>query len=349
MSTEWINDPVKPVDRAAEACARERQAQLTKPVGSLGSLEGVAIRFAGWQGCEKPQLLRPVITVFAADHGVADEGVSAFPQAVTAQMVQNFSRGGAAISVLAQRWGAGFDVVNLGTVVALGALPGVVDSPIAPATANFAKVAAMDDGQLAQALEAGRAVAHRALRQQAQLFIGGEMGIANTTAATAMAAALLDCPVQALVGPGTGVDAQGIAHKARVIEAALALHRDKLTDPLQVLRHLGGFEIAALTGAYIAAAQAGIPSLVDGFITTAAALVACRINPGVREWLQFSHGSAEPGHRRLLEALDAEPLLHLGMRLGEGSGAGVALPLLQSACVLHSEMATFAEAAVANS
>lgn len=348
MSTQWFKDPVKPIDRSAEASARARQAQLTKPAGSLGSLEEVAVRFAGWQGCEKPQLQRPVISVFAADHGVADEGVSAFPQAVTAQMVQNFSRGGAAISVLARRWGAGFEVVNLGTVVTLDPLPGVVNSPIAPGTANFAKVAAMDEGQLLQALEAGRAAAQRAVRQEAQLFIGGEMGIANTTAATAMAAALLDCPVQALVGPGTGVDAQGVAHKARVIETALALHRDSLSDPLQVLRHLGGFEIAGLTGAYIAAAQAGIPSLVDGFITTAAALVACRINPGVRQWLQFSHGSAEPGHRRMLEALDAEPLLLLGMRLGEGSGAGVTLPLLQSACALHSEMATFAEAAVAS-
>ncbi|MFT5721787.1 MAG: nicotinate-nucleotide--dimethylbenzimidazole phosphoribosyltransferase [Motiliproteus sp.] len=346
MTSRWLTDAVSPLNLSRRDQAQAYQHQLTKPQGSLGQLESIAVQFSGMQGQLRPQLEQVLITVFAADHGVADEGVSAFPQAVTAEMVRNFSRGGAAICVLARQLGASFEVVNLGTLEALEPLPRVVDSRIASATANFCLGAAMGDTELVLALRAGLEAAERAEQQGAQLFIGGEMGIANTTAATALAAALLNRPVAELTGPGTGIDARGVTHKAAVIERALALHRQRLQDPLEVLRCLGGFEIAALVGAYVRCAQLGIPVLVDGFITTAAALVACRINPAVRDWLLFSHNSAEPGHRALLEALEAETLLNLGLRLGEGTGAALAVPLLKAACALQAQMATFAEASV---
>ncbi|MFT6915094.1 MAG: nicotinate-nucleotide--dimethylbenzimidazole phosphoribosyltransferase [Motiliproteus sp.] len=346
MKQEWLTDAVSPLNISLRDQARAHQDQLTKPQGSLGQLESIAAQFSAMQGRLRPQLEQVYITVFAADHGVADEGVSAFPQAVTAEMVRNFSRGGAAICVLARQLGASLEVVNLGTIDALEPLPGVIDCRIAPATANFCLGAAMGDTELAQALGVGLEAAERAQQRGAQLFIGGEMGIANTTVATAMAAALLDRPVVGLTGSGTGIDACGVAHKAAVIERALALHRQPLQGPLEVLRCLGGFEIAALVGAYVRCAQLGIPVLVDGFITTAAALTACRINPEVRSWLLFSHNSTEPGHRAQLEALSAETLLDLGLRLGEGSGAALAVPLLRAACALQAQMATFAEAAV---
>ncbi|MGX1204524.1 nicotinate-nucleotide--dimethylbenzimidazole phosphoribosyltransferase [Pseudomonas sp. F-14 TE3931] len=197
-------------------------------------------------------------------------------------------------------------------------------------------------------MQAGRDSVQRAIAAGAQLFIGGEMGIGNTTAASALACALLDCPVVHLAGPGTGLNAAGVSHKAQVIECALVLHGAQRGDALQTLFNLGGFEIAALVGAYLACAQEGIAVLVDGFICSVAALVAVRLNPACREWLLFGHRGAEPGHRHVLETLNAEPLLDLGLRLGEGSGAALAVPLLRLACDLHGQMATFAEAAVAD-
>ncbi|MDQ3596523.1 MAG: nicotinate-nucleotide--dimethylbenzimidazole phosphoribosyltransferase, partial [Pseudomonadota bacterium] len=207
---------------------------------------------------------------------------------------------------------------------------------------------AMTEAQGQLALQAGRDSVHRAITSGAQLFIGGEMGIGNTTAASALACALLDCQVSDLTGPGTGLNAQGVSHKVAVIERALALHASDRDDALKTLFNLGGFEIAALVGAYLACAQEGVVVLVDGFICTVAALVATRLNPGCREWLLFGHRGAEPGHRHVLQSLNAEPLLELGLRLGEGSGAALAVPLLRLACALHGQMATFAEAAVAD-
>ncbi|MDH4235089.1 MAG: nicotinate-nucleotide--dimethylbenzimidazole phosphoribosyltransferase, partial [Gallionella sp.] len=274
--------------------------------------------------------------------------------AVTAEMVKNFARGGAAISVLAKHLNATLEVVNLGTVFPVGSFAKVRDEHIAPGTANFAQGPAMTEAQLSAALQAGRAAVVRAKQDGAQLFIGGEMGIANTTSASAIACALLQESPRLLAGPGTGLDSKGVAHKAAVIQRALELH-GLLPSPagggvsaLDVLRHVGGFEIAALAGAYLAAAQIGLPVLVDGFISSVAALAAVRFNPQVREWLLFAHTSAEPGHQRVLAALDAQPLLQLGMRLGEGSGAATAAPLLQLACALHNNMATFAEAGVSD-
>ena len=348
MTQSWWLNPCKPVDLDVVEQAAARQQQLTKPAGSLGRLESVAVQLAGLQGQVKPTLEQVWIAIFAGDHGVVAEGVSAFPQEVTGQMLLNFVSGGAAISVLARQLGAQLEVVDLGTVNPALNLPGVRHLNIGAGTANFVQGAAMTQAQGEQALQAGRDSLLRAKVAGAQLFIGGEMGIGNTTAASALACALLDCPVAHLTGPGTGLNAEGVSHKAQVIERALALHAAQRSDALQTLFNLGGFEIAALVGAYLAAAQEGVAVLVDGFICTVAALVAVRLNPACREWLLFGHRGAEPGHRHVLETLQAEPLLELGLRLGEGSGAALAVPLLRLACDLHGQMATFAEAAVAD-
>lgn len=343
---DWLHVPAAAPNAMARRAAEARQRILTKPPGALGRLEALAIRLAALQGTAQPRVERVHIAVFVGDHGVAAEGVSAFPQAVTGEMLRNFARGGAAICVLARELGATLEVISLGTVNDPGPLDGVTAYPLGPGTANFTIEAAMSEHQLACALHAGRHAVERAKRAGTQLFIGGEMGIANTTAAAALACALLDENPERLAGPGTGLDADGVAHKAKVIQRALDLHRNHLDSTLEVLRRLGGFEIAALAGAYIACAQIGLPALVDGFIAGSAALAAARLRPGTGDWLLFSHASAEPGHRKLLAALGAQPLLDLGLRLGEGSGAATAVPLLRLACALHNEMATFAEAGV---
>ena len=348
MTQSWWLNPCKPIDAHAVEQAEARQQQLTKPAGSLGRLESVAVQLAGLQGRVKPSMDQLWIAIFAGDHGVVAEGVSAFPQEVTGQMLHNFVNGGAAISVLARQLGASLEVVDLGTITPSLSLPGVRHLNIGAGTANFVNGPAMTQAQGERALQAGRDSVQRAMAAGAQLFIGGEMGIGNTTAASALACALLDCPVVHLTGPGTGLNAAGVSHKTQVIERALALHSAQRGDALQTLFNLGGFEIAALVGAYLACAQEGVAVLVDGFICSVAAVVAVRLNPHCREWLLFGHRGAEPGHRHVLEALHAEPLLDLGLRLGEGSGAALAVPLLRLACDLHGQMATFAEAAVAD-
>ncbi|MCW8828649.1 MAG: nicotinate-nucleotide--dimethylbenzimidazole phosphoribosyltransferase [Gammaproteobacteria bacterium] len=348
MNNDWIYHAPAPLDREAMAAAEARQGQLTKPSGSLGRLERLAVTLAGLQGSERPAMERVAITVFAADHGVAAEGISAFPQEVTTAMIANFANGGAAISVLAAELGASLEVVNAGALTAAPALPGVLDRRIAAGTANFCEQPAMDEAQLLQALALGREAVERAYTDGAQLFIGGEMGIGNTTPATALAAAMLGKPPAELAGPGTGLNAEGVAYKAQVIARAIELHREALDKPLELLRRLGGFEIAALCGAAIAAAQRGLPLLVDGYISSVAALVALRINPEIAPWLLLSHASAEPGHAAVVAAIGGQPLLDLQMRLGEGSGAAVTVPLLRLACALHNNMATFAEAGVAS-
>lgn len=348
MTDSWWLHPCKAIDAAVYEQALARQQQLTKPAGSLGQLEALAVQLAGLQGQVKPSVEQVWIAIFAGDHGVVAEGVSAFPQAVTGQMLHNFVTGGAAISVLARQLDAQLEVVDLGTVTPSLDLPGVRHLNLGAGTANFVEGPAMTQAQGRQALQAGRDSVRRAQQGGAQLLIGGEMGIGNTTAASALACALLDCPVSEMTGPGTGLNAQGVSHKVAVIERALALHAAQRGDALQTLFNLGGFEIAALVGAYLACAQEGIVVLVDGFICSVAALVATRLNPACRNWLVFGHRGAEPGHRHVLHSLDAQPLLDLGLRLGEGSGAALAVPMLRLACALHGQMATFAEAAVAD-
>ncbi|MEH6551174.1 MAG: nicotinate-nucleotide--dimethylbenzimidazole phosphoribosyltransferase [Pseudomonadales bacterium] len=338
----WWNSSVKEPNKDALERARQRQANLTKPPGSLGRLEDIALQMASWQGNELPSINNVAIRVFAADHGVVEEGVSAFPQSVTVEMIRNFSNGGAAISVLAKYHNANFDVVNLGTAEPLPADISVTNLQFAKGTKNFSRCPAMDRSLLHAALACGR----DQVPATVDLFIGGEMGIGNTSSAAALTSALLDLPTSVTVGRGTGVNDAMLEHKRSVISKSLLLHADQFSDAMDILRCLGGLEIAALCGAYISCAQRGIPILVDGYICTAAALLACRINSGVRAWMIFSHCSAEPGHQHLLSALDAQPLLDLGMRLGEGSGAAVALPLIHQACELHCKMATFVQAGV---
>lgn len=341
----WLDQEPKPLNSEATAAARARQGELTKPPGALGDLEALAISFAGWQGRVQPSIERVHISVFAADHGVTEEGVSAFPAAVTAEMIRNFVRGGAAISVLARALNATLEVINLGTV-GQAVIAGAHDVALGPGTANFVNGPAMTDAQLDGALEAGRQSVERALAGGAQLYIGGDMGIGNTTAAAALACALLSARAEALAGPGTGLDERGVARKATVIRRALDKHSGHLQTPRDALQRLGGFEIAALVGAYLRCAQLGLPALIDGFIAGAAALTASRMRAGAKGWWLFAHRSKEPGHAAILTALEARPLLDLGLRLGEGSGAAVAVPLLRLACQLHAGMATFAEAGV---
>ena len=344
-TTDWLNTEATALNEQAEQQALGRQAELTKPPGALGELESIAVRLAAMQGQVKPELNNIHISVFAADHGIAASGVSAFPQAVTTEMVKNFSRGGAAISVLAKQLGATLEVINLGTVFDPGSLPGVLDQRIANSTADFSQQAAMSEEQLSLALESGRQAAQRA--ESTDLFIGGEMGIGNTSSASAIACALLKLPASDLVGPGTGLDQTGIKRKTEIISKALQLHQEA-DSPLEILRYFGGFEIAALVGSYISCAQSSKPVLVDGFISSVAALLATRLCTNAADWFFYAHASAEPGHIHIMKALNATPLLNMGMRLGEASGAATAVPLLQMACALHNNMATFAEAGVSN-
>ncbi len=346
FSTDWINTNSADLDHEIRQAALRHQDQLTKPQGALGVLEALAVRLAAMQRSLTPNVDVVHISIFAGDHGVALEGISAFPQAVTVEMLRNFASGGAAISVLATELGAQLEIINVGTVQDPGLIPGVLDARVGCGTENLARAPAMSLTQVAQALDIGRLAVERARQGGAELFIGGDMGIGNTTSAAAMACALLGATPVELAGAGTGLDSNGIQHKVNIITQALALHAADLDSPLEILRHLGGFEIAALTGAYLACAKNGIPVLVDGFICAAAALCAVRLHPATREWLLFSHCSAEQGHRRILEALNAQPVLNLGMRLGEASGAAVALPLLRLACALHNNMATFADAQI---
>ena len=350
-TTTWYRQRAASTSETAEAAARARQGRLTKPAGALGRLEDLAIRLAGMQGRERPAADKVQISVFAADHGIAAAGVSAFPQSVTAAMVVNMAAGGAAISVLAEQIGATVELIAVGVLDPIPEHPCIRNETIARGTADLSQTAAMTSSELEQALASGRAAALRAAERGADLFIGGEMGIGNTTAATALACAMLGRPAADLVGPGTGLDADGVERKRRLIDRALALHRLEPEDtisPIRALAQVGGLEIAALAGAFCACAQQGIPVLVDGFIASSAALAAIRLCPGAERWLILSHASAEPGHRLLTEALGQRPLLDLGMRLGEGSGAAVAASLLRLACALHNDMATFAEAGVAS-
>ena len=339
--------PIPLPDTDLAKAAEQHQQQLTKPPGSLGHLEQVAVRLAAQQGTPTPAVERVWITVFAGDHGVCDEGVSAFPQAVTGQMIRNFSGGGAAISVLARHLGATLEVVNTGTVEPLPAMPGVLDAAIAPGTRNLAREPAMSTSECERALLVGDEAAERAAQAGCDLFIGGDMGIGNTTSAAAIACALLGWEPDGLVGRGTGVDDDGLARKRRAVADGLRRHTTD-TTPLEVLSSLGGLEIAALTGALLGSARRRIPVLVDGFIVSVAALVAVRHAPAAAHWLHFAHHSREAGHGVVLEALAATPLVDLDMRLGEGSGAGVTVPLLQAACRLHNGMATFATAGVSD-
>ncbi len=345
----WLDHAVKTPCPQSQQAALARQQQLTKPPGSLGELEQVAVTLASLQANKTPHIDNIHISIFAADHGIAAQAVSAFPQAVTVEMIRNFASGGAAIAVLARQLKATLKVCNVGTVNELETIEGVIDCRISAGTADFSHQAAMTTAQLEQALAIGKQQLDQAHTEGCDLFIGGEMGIANTTSATALACALLGLPASQLTGPGTGIDHNTQQHKQKIIEQALQFHNlNKNPAALYCLQTVGGFEISALCGAYLRAAQVGIAVLVDGFIACVAALVALRIQPHISPWLFLGHQSAEPGHSLVVKALDKTPLLQLQMRLGEASGAACAVPLLQLACALHNQMATFDSAGVSN-
>jgi nicotinate-nucleotide--dimethylbenzimidazole phosphoribosyltransferase len=345
MLPDWITQPCPAISARHRDAAAARQGQLTKPTGSLGRLEALAIELAGLQHAEKPRADRAPIVVFAGDHGIAAQGVSAYPQEVTIAMMVNFAAGGAAISVLARELGSSLEVVDAGTLAEL-AMPGVIMDKPRRGSRDFSRDAALRPEDLTFALDCGQRAVMRAVASEPDVLILGEMGIGNTTSAAAIAAALLNVSAQEITGAGTGLDARGRERKAGIIDSALIRHDLAGAAPEKILCAVGGLEIAAITGAIIAAAQRRVPVLVDGFIVSVAALAASRLNPSCRPYLIFSHRSAEQGHRLVLGAIDARPLLDLDLRLGEGSGAALALPILRLACALHNRMATFSEAAV---
>jgi nicotinate-nucleotide--dimethylbenzimidazole phosphoribosyltransferase len=312
----------------AEAEAVRRQDLLTKPKASLGRLEQLAIFLARWQGRAVPRLDRVEVLVFAGSHGIAARGVSANPAEVTAQMVANFAAGGAAINQLARQANAALKVIPLS-----------IDRP----TADFTQAPAMDEAAFVAAVRAGM----EAVDANADLVCLGEMGIANTTAAAAVAASLFGGDGAEWVGRGTGVDDAGLTRKARTVDAALALHGAALDDPLEALRRVGGRELAAMFGAALAARHASVPVLIDGFVASAAAAPLGRLHPAGLAHVLAGHVSAEVGHRRLLDHMKLDPILDLGMRLGEASGACLAVNILRGALACHAGMATFAEAGVA--
>jgi nicotinate-nucleotide--dimethylbenzimidazole phosphoribosyltransferase len=317
--------------------------QKTKPPGSLGRLEALALRLGLIQQTTRPTASPAQVLLFAGDHGVHAQGVSPYPQAVTAQMVANILAGGAASSVLAQQLGLPLTVVDVGVAAPLVPHPHLMAAKVGAGTRDCSVEPAMTEAEVEAALEAGRAAVRG---RDARVLLIGEMGIANTTPATAITCALLGLEPAQVAGPGTGLDAPGVAHKAAVIARALQLHGNHA--PLEVLRCLGGLEIAAMAGAYLESAAQRKVLLIDGFIATAALLVAARIDLSVLDCCVFSHTSGEPGHRHLLHALQARPLLDLGLRLGEGTGALAAYPLLQSACAILNNMASFTSAHVSN-
>ncbi|MCB9765490.1 MAG: nicotinate-nucleotide--dimethylbenzimidazole phosphoribosyltransferase [Alphaproteobacteria bacterium] len=330
-------------DETAAAEAQAAMDGLAKPPGSLGRLESLAVWLAGVQGRAKPRVDNPRVIVFAGDHGVArDEAVSPYPPEVTATMVRTFAEGRAAVAVLARQAGAALEVVDVGVRGLDQPVEGVVRARVAPGTLNLARGPAMTPGQRDAAIAAGRRAALRAAADGVDLLALGEMGIGNTTPASALTARLLGVPASMVVGPGTGLDAEGVRHKATVVQRAL--DRNGPRDPMGALADLGGFEIAALVGCMLEASSQRIPILLDGFIVGAAALVAVRHRPELARALMPATASAEPGHRAVIEALGTPaPLLDWGLRLGEASGAALLIPACRSASALLHEMATLAE------
>ena len=322
--------------------------QKTKPVSSLGKLESIALQLGLIQNTLTPKLIHPAIVIFAGDHGVAHAGVSAFPQAVTAQMVLNFLRGGAAINVFAKTSGMALTIVNSGVAEAIPNFDdhaGFINTPIAQGTKNFAQEPAMSASQAQQALAAGAAIVRKLSEGGCNVVGFGEMGIANTSAAACIISRLANLPLVQCVGRGTGVDDAGLARKLAVLQSAMNLHA-AAQSPQDVLAAFGGFEIAMMTGAYLEAARQKMLVVVDGFITTSALLVASQIEPAVLDYCVFSHLSHEAGHRAVLAHLKGEPLLQLDLRLGEGTGAALAYPLIKAAAAFLNDMASFASAGV---
>lgn len=338
---------IQPVDGSKTSAIEAHLNNLTKPQKSLGRLEDIALQYCLATHTNKPEFGKKRIYCFAADHGVADEGVSAFPKAVTPQMVMNMLAGGAAVNVLTRHAGAELIVVDIGVDDPLDGAQGLCRRKIANGTGSIARGPAMSMAQTRQAVETGIQLAGDAATDGITLLGTGEMGIANTTPAAALFAAYLQCPPATVTGRGTGIDNARLEHKCRIIEQALAANQEHLQDPLATLAALGGFEIAGICGLILGAAAQRIPVVVDGFISTAGALAAIQICPAAKDYLFFSHLSQEQGHRIVMETCKIRPVLDLDMRLGEGTGAALAMPIIEAAIKIYNEMATFDSAQVA--
>lgn len=337
-------------DRALRPALQEKIDNKTKPLGALGQLEKLALQIGLVQQTLTPALKRPALLIFAADHGLAREGVSAYPQAVTAQMVLNFLRGGAAANVFSRQHGVVLKVVNAGVdaefpEATFSADPVLITASLGRSTASSLQEPAMSPAQAELALQRGATIARAEIAAGSNVLAFGEMGIGNTAAASLIVHLLLDIPLRDCTGRGTGLDDAGLSHKLALLEQ-VSTRCGKIRDPLQVLSEVGGFEIGMMAGAMLAAAETGVLFLVDGFIASAAFLLAKKLEPEVQHYAVFAHRSEEKGHHVLLQALQAQPLLQLDMRLGEGSGALLAWPLLQSAVAMLNEMASFADAGV---
>ena len=341
-------DDVAPLDGADDAEYWEYLDSLTKPPRSLGRLEDLAVRVAHIQGTVRPDVSDKTLILAAGDHGVVTEGISRYPQEVTAQMVANFASGGAAINQIAEANGITLVVADVGVAGDATDWPGVVDLRVAAGTDNMTLGPAMSRDRCAVAVAAGAGLVHEAIQAGAALIGIGEMGIGNTTAAAAITVGLTGAPPAEVVGRGTGLDDDGVEHKITVVERALAMNDVDLDDPFGALASVGGLEIAALVGVTVAAAAESTPVVIDGFISSAAALVAVRMCPHCAGYLLASHRSVEPGHSLVLDALGLEPLFDLQMRLGEGTGAALAMGIIDAACKVMSGMATFADAGVSD-
>ena len=340
-----VTTAIQPLDREMGKRVRDYINTLTKPPGSLGRLEELAIQLAEMTSEPFPVVSPPGVIVFAADHGVVEEGVSAFPQEVTVQMVMNFLNRGAAINVFSRQIGAKFEVVDIGVAADMEAC-GFVNRKIRYGTNNICNLDAMTREEAEQAISVGYERAERMIQQGIKCLIVGEMGIGNTTPSSAIAAVLSGQDIRELVGRGTGIATEKISHKQEVITKAIRERKPDRKDPIDILAKIGGLEIAGMTGAMLAAAANRIPILVDGFICTIAALLAREICERAADYMIVGHRSVEPGHEIALKVLDKKPLLDLDLRLGEGSGAAVAFPILQSAALMLKEMATFASAGI---
>jgi nicotinate-nucleotide--dimethylbenzimidazole phosphoribosyltransferase len=337
---------IKPVDPALLKAAQAKLDNKTKPLGSLGRIEEFGRRVAAISGSLKPDLSKKVIYTFAGDHGVVEEGVSAFPKEVTPQMIFNFLNGGAGVNVLARHAGAEVRVVDMGVDFDFGAVPGLIDRKIARGTKNLAKEPAMTRTEAVAALEAGITLALDAKSEGVALLGTGDMGIGNTTPSSAIIAAFSGMSVRELTHRGTGINDEALEKKIRAIEQGLAINRPDPSDPLDVLTKVGGFEIAGIAGLVLGAAAAGIPVVVDGFISTAGALIASELHPSVKEYIFAAHESVEIGHAFMLKRMNAEPILDLKLRLGEGTGAALAMTLIEAGAKVLCEMASFEEAGV---
>ena len=337
---------IKPLDRDAMRQAQARQDTLTKPQGSLGRLEELSIQVAGITGQARPRTGDKVIVTMAGDHGVVAEGVSAYPSEVTAQMVYNFLRGGAGINVLACHVGARVVIVDMGVAGELKPHPDLVNRKVAFGTRNMAQGPAMSRAQAIQAIEGGIEVVEQELAKGMDIVGIGDMGIGNTTSASAITAAITGAPVAEVTGRGTGIDDERLQHKIEVIEQALALNQPDPDDPLDVLAKVGGFEIGGIAGVAIGAAAHRIPVVLDGFISGAGALIAAELAPQVKDYMIAAHCSVEIGHRWILDRLGLTPLFDLGLRLGEGTGAALGISIVEAAVKILNEMATFGQAGV---